>query len=542
MKFSIIHPTARVDLGAATPWWIAAWSAFAQSDNPANVEYILVVHQSRVQAFWMALQERSDTLMDVCSKWGKFTVVTNYGRDCLVDQCNAGHLAMTGEILVGNQDDMRYPEHWDTEIAKLIPDTSKLVCVLAKHDGREDLFTLPTIITKTLADEMGPISPEYDGMFSDDEFSLKVQSMAQVLIISPLYFQHLHPTNGTAEVDEVYRQENRLQAYRQGYEVFERRKAQGFPRVELPGFPAPRSQFSLKVIDGTRPLLKGAFDWFTNQLNRPSKTPVPPPSIREMAILVPGESHPAEWEMPFFGLLGELSAEGWRIEPRGNFSTNVYGTRIVMTDELLATGIEYDRVLWIDDDNPLTGAQAVRMSRYLDEHPEVDGIVAWCWIRMIFRPRGSKEPIEMFITSCGNFADNGINMAPMEYSKLVGDNMEVKPIEASGFPAFMVRFSVVKKLGREAFAPIFHPDCTLGFSGEDMAFFNRAKAAGFKFVVDPAIEVPHLKRRASKPDIMLHPDMTEEELKSALNYREGANGPMLHVSQKAYELMEANKV
>ena len=542
MKFSIIHPTARVDLGAATPWWIAAWSAFAQSDNPANVEYILVVHQSRVQAFWMALQERSDTLMDVCSKWGKFTVVTNYGRDCLVDQCNAGHLAMTGEILVGNQDDMRYPEHWDTEIAKLIPDTSKLVCVLAKHDGREDLFTLPTIITKTLADEMGPISPEYDGMFSDDEFSLKVQSMAQALIISPLYFQHLHPANGTAELDEVYRQENRLQAYRQGYEVFERRKAQGFPRVELPGFPAPRSQFSLKVIDGTRPLLKGAFDWFTNQLNRPSKTPVPPPSIREMAILVPGESHPAEWEMPFFGLLGELSAEGWRIEPRGNFSTNVYGTRIVMTDELLATGIEYDRVLWIDDDNPLTGAQAVRMSRYLDEHPEVDGIVAWCWIRMIFRPRGSKEPIEMFITSCGNFADNGINMAPMEYSKLVGDNMEVKPIEASGFPAFMVRFSVVKKLGREAFAPIFHPDCTLGFSGEDMAFFNRAKAAGFKFVVDPAIEVPHLKRRANKPDIMLHPDMSEEELKSALNYREGANGPMLHVSQKAYELMEANKV
>ena len=541
MKFSIIHPTARVDLGAATPWWIAAWSAFAQSDNPANVEYILVVHQSRVQAFWMALQERSDTLMDVCSKWGKFTVVTNYGRDCLVDQCNAGQLAMTGEILVGNQDDMRYPEHWDTEIAKLIPNTSRLVCVQAKHDGRADLLTLPTIITKALADEYGPISPEYDGMFSDGEFSYRIPEMAEI-IPSSLYFQHLHPANGTAELDEVYRQENRLQAYRQGYEVFERRKAQGFPRVELPGFPAPRSQFSLKVIDGTRPLLKGAFDWFTNQLNRPSKTPVPPPSIREMAILVPGESHPAEWEMPFFGLLGELSAEGWRIEPRGNFSTNVYGTRIVMTDELLATGIEYDRVLWIDDDNPLTGAQAVRMSRYLDEHPEVDGIVAWCWIRMIFRPRGSKEPIEMFITSCGNFADNGINMAPMEYSKLVGDNMEVKPIEASGFPAFMVRFSVVKKLGREAFAPIFHPDCTLGFSGEDMAFFNRAKAAGFKFVVDPAIEVPHLKRRANKPDIMLHPDMSEEELKSALNYREGANGPMLHVSQKAYELMEAKKV
>jgi hypothetical protein len=298
------------------------------------------------------------------------------------------------------------------------------------------------------------------------------------------------------------------------------------------------------VIDGTKPnVFSKALDWIGAKVKpgRAVDTTLPRP-VRDMAILVPGESHPAEWEMPFFGLLGELSAEGWRIEPRGNFSTNVYGTRIVMTDELLATGVEYDRVLWIDDDNPLTGAQAVRMSRYLDEHPEVDGIVAWCWIRMVFRPRGSKEPIEMFITSCGNFAENGINMAPMEYSQLVGENMEVKPIEASGFPAFMVRFSVVKQLGRAAFAPIFHPDCTLGFSGEDMAFFHNAKKAGFKFVVDPAIEVPHLKRRASKPDIALHPDMTEEELKSALNYREGANGPLLHVSQKAYELMEANKV
>jgi hypothetical protein len=537
VKFTIIHPTARVTNEFANPWWRAHDSALNGCDSPRDVEYIIVVHESRAKAF---------RLHDgpFHSSFGRFTVVINYGRDCLVDQCNAGQAAMTGEILVGNQDDMRYPEHWDTEIAKLIPDTSKLVCVLAKHDGREDLFTLPTIITKTLADEIGPISPEYDGMFSDDEFSLKVQSMAQALILSPLYFQHLHPVNGTAELDEVYQKENREEAYRVGKEVFELRKAQGFPRVELPGFPAPPSRFTLKVIDGTKPnVFSKALDWIGAKVKpgRAVDTTLPRP-VRDMAILVPGESHPAEWELPFFGLLGELSAEGWRIEPRGNFSTNVYGTRIVMTDELLATGVEYDRVLWIDDDNPLTGAQAVRMSRYLDEHPEVDGIVAWCWIRMVFRPRGSKEPIELFITSCGNFADNGINMRPMEYSELVGENMEVKPIEASGFPAFMLRFSVVKQLGREAFAPIFHPDCTLGFSGEDMAFFHNAKKAGFKFVVDPAIEVPHLKRRASKPDIALHPDMTEEELKSALSYREGANGPMLHVSQKAYELMEANKV
>src|SRR5277367_2725056 len=98
MKFSIIHPTARVTPDFISPWWTAQRAAFAGCDNPRDVEYILVVHESRRSAYqtegayWWG-------------EWGRITLVTNYGRDCLVDQCNAGQLAASGEIILGNQDD-----------------------------------------------------------------------------------------------------------------------------------------------------------------------------------------------------------------------------------------------------------------------------------------------------------------------------------------------------------------------------------------------------------------------------------------------------
>jgi hypothetical protein len=123
MKFSVIHPTARVTPDFENPWWMAAYAAFNGADFPQDIEYILVVHVSRMNAFcanayrW-GWSNPEKTL-------GRFVVVTNYGRDCLVDQRNAGYLAATGEIQRWNHDDMRYPEHWDAEILKSIADTSQ---------------------------------------------------------------------------------------------------------------------------------------------------------------------------------------------------------------------------------------------------------------------------------------------------------------------------------------------------------------------------------------------------------------------------------
>src|SRR5271157_2892278 len=185
MKFSIIHPTARVTPNFTHVWWNAALSAFQGCDDSTQVEYILVVHHSRIMQF----HEMSLQYADL--RFGRFTVVTNYDRDCVVDQSNAGQIAASGEIILGNQDDMRYPEHWDTEIAKIIPDTSKLVAMQARTDGgRKDLLCIPTIATRTLMETIGLCSTEYESMYSDDEWSAKARQLGTV-IQSSLYFQHL---------------------------------------------------------------------------------------------------------------------------------------------------------------------------------------------------------------------------------------------------------------------------------------------------------------------------------------------------------------
>ena len=51
MKFSIIHPTARVTPDFANPWWKAALSVAEGCDDLGQVEYIIVVHRSRYAEF-----------------------------------------------------------------------------------------------------------------------------------------------------------------------------------------------------------------------------------------------------------------------------------------------------------------------------------------------------------------------------------------------------------------------------------------------------------------------------------------------------------
>ena len=502
MKFSVIHPTARLDRSFEHYWSHAADSVLMNCDSPEDVEYILVVHQSRELPYaWQA--------GIFPHRFGRFSIVTNYGRDCLVDQCNAGQLAASGEILCWNQDDMRYPKHWDSEIRKLIPDTRQKVCIQAATDGnRPDLLTLPSILTKALADEIGPISPEYDGMFSDDEGSIKMRRMGLV-IPSDLYFQHLHPVNRTAEVDAVYAMENRAEAYEIGKRVFDARRAAGFPRVILPGW--------------ERPAVSAA-----------------PETYRSIAFMLPGESFRFEWLASLLELGIAVGNAGWAIQRYLGYCTSCYSTRINLTHDLLTSAEQKpEYVFWIDDDNLVKPEQFMRLLSFLDSHPEVDGVTGWCWIRQK----------ERWATSVGNFwPEDGVHLVPMELPQLFEGGPTVKPIQHTGFPCFLMRYSVLERLGENVFAPVTKntvchvedrtsefntwtdwetlTDEQVGkipnhwFAGEDGSFCLRAREAGMKFFVDPACKVAHLKMISQEPDVQLYRD-TPEELKQ---WREQVNG------------------
>jgi hypothetical protein len=556
LKFSIIHPTARVTQGCAHHWTIAAERALNTCDNWRDVEYILVVHESR--AVYL-----NDARMHF--PFGNFQIVINFGRDCLVDQCNAAQLAVSGEIIVGNQDDMRFPEHWDTEISKLIPDTSEAVAVQARTDGsRADLLTIPTIATRTLVEAIGLLSPDYESMFSDDEWSAKAWRLGSI-VKSPLYFQHMHPSQGTAEMDAVYALENRAEAYKVGFEVYQRRKAAGFPRVPYPG------EESLCVICGARgwaytsderhrcaacagridgpPVGMGMVsgfakvrDWVSEKLAGVDlrKYRAPDQEQKVIAICTPGDTFSFQWLESFLNVGSRLGQELYSCKRYMGHASNVYHARMDLASRVIEdariSGVKPQYVLWLDSDNTIQPDQLMGLLRFMRSYLEVDAIFGWCWIR---KAHG-------WTTSAGRFwPDDGVHLMAMNPDALFAGQTDKerwapKVIEHSGFPCAVIRYEAFEKLGASAFRPLTKADlpahfgpcptchgegeydnsylpcekcATTGlkgivkevtddwFCGEDTAWCLAAKKAGMKLIVDPGCKLGHLKLQSQEPDV-----------------------------------------
>lgn len=534
MKFSVIHPTARVTADFEHPWWKAAMSVLQGCDSPRDLEYVLVVHHSRIAAFWA-----SEAIGAFSPYVGRFSVIVNYDRDCLVDQCNAGLLAASNDIHVWNQDDMRFPEHWDSEILQLIPDASQRVCVKARTDGdRDELLTLPTIATKALAQFIGPLSPEYISMYSDDEWSARARQAGEVIHAPHLYFEHLHPTNETARVDSIYTQENSHEAYKVGKAVYESRRKQGFPYVELPGWP------KVETPNAEMGLVDRAADWIAAKLGAKKSDSKAPPIL---AICTPGDSFPFVWNEAFLNLGARLGDEGYLCKRYMGYSSNVYHCRIDLASRVIEeaekTGERPDLVLWLDSDNVLLPDQLSGLLRFMDRYPAVDGIFGWCWIR---KAHG-------WTTSAGMFwPDDGVHVMSMNMDAMFagkdGRKFAPKRIEHSGFPCALLRYSAFEKLGAGAFRPMTKADLPAyfegnmpvkevsddWFSGEDTSWCLQAKKAGLTLVVDPGCKVGHLKLQFQEPDIG---KITESTPQAAKEWRAGLNGHPIDVPREYEKVM-----
>jgi hypothetical protein len=94
---------------------------------------------------------------------------------------------------------------------------------------------------------------------------------------------------------------------------------------------------------------------------------------------------------------------------------------------------------------------------------------------------------------------DGVHLKPLDGFKFQGAT-ELREIEWTGFPCFLMRREALERAGFNPFIPILDERLESGMSGEDSAFCMRARAAGCKFLVDPRVHVPHLKRRAIEPE------------------------------------------
>jgi hypothetical protein len=137
----------------------------------------------------------------------------------------------------------------------------------------------------------------------------------------------------------------------------------------------------------------------------------------------------------------------------------------------------------------LSPAQFEQLLAGLNAHPEVDGIAGWCWIHT--RDKTG------FTVSCGMWAPDHLHWEPFPSS--FANRQGLEPFECGGLPVILMRYSALEKAGEGAFLPLLDSNLEYGILGEDFAFFRHAEEGGAKFLVDPAIRVPHLKYVGVEP-------------------------------------------
>lgn len=206
---------------------------------------------------------------------------------------------------------------------------------------------------------------------------------------------------------------------------------------------------------------------------------------RTIALCLSGEHFQGDWVDGILNLYGHFVQRDFAILRLRDYTTNVYVTREQIRRVIMEiVDPKPDLVLWIDDDNILTPEQFDRLLTVLDEHPEADGVTAWCWI---YKPEA-----QQFQVSCGNWAPDHRHWIPYDP---VAFQKETKPreVEATGFPCFLMRRSALEKAGPNAFLPFLDELMEHGLTGEDHAFVRRAQDHGAKFLVDPTVRVQHLR-------------------------------------------------
>lgn len=215
---------------------------------------------------------------------------------------------------------------------------------------------------------------------------------------------------------------------------------------------------------------------------------------KRVAMCLPGETFSGRWMINLLDTF-EYAMTQVIVKPYGAFSSDASVTRQVLAKELLEGPHKFDYVLWLDDDNVMDKEKFQVMLNTLETYPEIDAVVGWCYITGDSYESGARK------ASCGNFDEDGYCKSLTE-EELKVDGL-VK-IDWTGFPAVMMRGSLLEKLGWKSFQRI-PADVDWGSFGEDASFCKRAKDAGAVIVVDPRLKVPHLKLRdsnaLSQPDI-----------------------------------------
>jgi hypothetical protein len=215
--FSICHTTARPNEWRAG---YEAWCAAAQST--LLFEYVLCLDER----WGFDPQNPPDV-------WRSHThIVWNQGRKCSVDGWNTAAAAARGQVLILNADDFRPPESWDKKLLEVIPDLKNefVIEVSSSKPASEQRLLVLGILSRRRYERLGyALYPEYESMYSDNEFTEHARKDQVVIDARHLEFHHYHPMCQEAPWDIVYDHQNQPRCYQEGAAILNRRRAEGFP-------------------------------------------------------------------------------------------------------------------------------------------------------------------------------------------------------------------------------------------------------------------------------------------------------------------------
>lgn len=137
--------------------------------------------------------------------------------------------ASTGDILVQLSDDWIPCRGWDSrlygECGHRDPLNDPFVVAVSDGHRTDDLLCM-AILSRARWERQGRemFAPEYESMFSDNEFSFRAFRDGVVIDArSRLKFEHAHPVFGRAAMDTTYERQNAPEKYQRGEATFRRR-------------------------------------------------------------------------------------------------------------------------------------------------------------------------------------------------------------------------------------------------------------------------------------------------------------------------------
>lgn len=498
--FSILHTSARPD-----KWQEIHDAWMSTAEFPDDVEYILVVDEK-----WgfnaLAHMELEAPLGKGKLLWAK--------QSGYVVNVNLAASHSTGDILIVIADDQYPASHWDTAILSgPQPSGNPLTCgvwALQANTGTPDEFSrhmlhMP-IMSRELYAKWGYVFyPLYESMYADNDAWEKAFSEAALIQweASPV-FPHRHPLfHASATWDAVYAAQNRSDAYSLGERLLAIRRSNNFTEVSpsqinpvnpglkltMPGMPQMPKMPHIRALGLAGKLTQTMPTTQTTQSSQAS-LPTEVAERKRIVVCLPGEKFSSSWVAHWSELYAFLLSR-FVVLPYFVYTSNCYATRAVLVSEIRKLDPAPDYVLWIDDDNTPTSAQILQLQNDLDSNSELAGVCAWA-----FTAADSHEA-DMH-PSVGHFRqDWSVEWMSVEHMNAqAGDLLQV---DCSGFPTVLMRGETLTLMGDRPFMPYIDESYDIGFCGEDVSFFRRAKRLNLLFAVDRRIRVPHLKLRDARP-------------------------------------------